>query len=250
MKRGRVCDNLLKASKKGNFNDVVRTLAIKGVQVNLQDKYEMTALHWVSDNGRVEDVKLLLVRTDILVNLQDKHGMTALHRASLHDYTGIVEILLARTDIQVNLQDESGMTALHWASHYGCTEAAKLLLAHINIQVNLLNDGERTALYWASVRFNCGVMKLLLAHGAKVSMLNINELHFSDRIKKILKNWKYYLPRWNRFKTCKYYPTEFNRLAFTWLMCCKRLKVFPKDIRYLMLEYIAEAWKFLNKNDL
>lgn len=26
-------------------------------------------------------------------------------------------------------------------------------------------------------------------------------------------------------------------------MVCKRLNVFPKDIQYLLVEYLAEAWK-------
>lgn len=53
--------------------------------------------------------------------------------------------------------------------------------------------------------------------------------------------------RWNRFKTYKYYPDTFNRdIARVWLLCCKRcklLKKLPKDIRYLLIEYFAGAWK-------
>ena len=72
---------------------------------------------------------------------------------------------------------------------------------------------------------------------------NCSEYNLPYIQKKLLENK---LPRWSRFDTYDLYPRAFNRIAFKWLLCCKRLKLY-KDIRYLILEYIARVWLIENK---
>jgi hypothetical protein len=97
--------------------------------------------------------------------------------------------------------------------------------------------------FGAAVRFQRPeILKLLIFHGAGIcDTLDLENPH--SETQRVLYNWTMYLPRWNRFVTHKYYPGEFTKVALHWLLCCKRLKVFCKDLQYLILEYIAENWK-------
>ena len=87
------------------------------------------------------------------------------------------------------------------------------------------------------------VMEYLLSIG--VPPLNDLECYPSEQ-QSILRNWRSYLPPFTRYaKTNKYYPKEFKDKAKCFIMVCKGV---PKDVIFLMLEYIARAWKYnLNK---
>ena len=87
------------------------------------------------------------------------------------------------------------------------------------------------------------MIEMLLARGARIYRLYT---YFPPKIEKVVRNWRFYLPRWSRFGSARYYPREFNDIAIHWLLVCTRLKVPPKDLRYLIIEYIAEAWKTID----
>ncbi len=111
--------------------------------------------------------------------------------------------------------------------------------------VNLQNKNGVIALLWASKKGNIEIVKLLLGKGVIVPSTSFYTSDSND-INNVLTNWKTYLPRWNRFKTYKYYPKEFKEIAIQWLLICKRKNFVSKDIRLLMIEYLAESWKILN----
>jgi len=53
--------------------------------------------------------------------------------------------------------------------------------------------------------------------------------------------------RWRQYltKVRVYCPRSLKRILKAWLLCCKRppLRGLPKDLRYLMCDYIVKNWK-------
>ncbi len=201
---------------------------------------EEAALIEASYKNNIEVVELLLANKTINVNLQNKNGYTAVIYASRNGNIEIVKLLLKVEAINVNLQNKSGYTALILASWNGYIEVVKLLLNIEIININIQDNTGQTALVIASRKGNIDVVKLLLGKGATI----ISESNrYSKKINEVLTNWKIYLPRWNRFKTYRYYPKEFKNIVILWLLICKRKNFVSKDIRLLMIEYLAESWK-------
>ena len=198
-----------------------------------------TALIFASRSGYTEIVKLLLTNKTININTQDNNNYTALMYASRSGYTEIVKLLLTNKTINVNIQDNYKNTALIFASINNNIEVVKLLLEHKNINVHLQDNYGKTVLLWASRFENIEIIKLLLAKGATIP----SKFSYSNDMNEVLTNWKTYLPKWDRFKTYKYYPKEFNEIIIQWLLICKRKNFVSKDIKLLMIEYLAESWK-------
>lgn len=192
-----------------------------------------------------------------------KGGAALSYAASIGCFQ-ICKDLLAQPniDININFKDENGFTALYWVTFYNHTDVCKLLLNHgavveyelIDVDANgnyeivalilsrdcvdvNLEHENVNALSCAAGARHTEICKLLLSYGAKLPR-NYDNTDYSPIIATILNNSRSYLPDWNRFKTCKYYPREFNvDIAFTWLLCCKRfIPKLPKDIWYLMIE--------------
>ena len=81
----------------------------------------------------------LLIQDGADINGQNKYGNTALHFASYYSHKDCLETLL-RAGAGVNVQDNRGWTALYWASYYShkdCLEALLRAGADVNIQDNL-----------------------------------------------------------------------------------------------------------------
>ena len=99
--------------------------------------------------------------------------------------------------------------------------------------------------YYASCAFEklaqnnrLDVLKLLFRYGVRVPEITTS---CSKEFQEVLDNRRLYLPKWNRFTTAQYYPNDFKKLALAWLWATQRL--LPKDLCYLMVEYIADEWK-------
>ncbi len=231
------------ASRYGYTEIVILLLKVETINVNLQNNNGGTALMWASEKGYVEIVKLLLKVESINVNLQNEYGNTALIIASKKENIEIVKLLLENETIDVNLQNNRGRVALIIASWNEHIEIIKLLLEVENINVNIQNEYGRTTLMYASDSEHIEIVKLLLSKGAIVP----SNASYSKKINNVLTNWKTYLPKWNRFKTYKYYPKEFKEITIQWLLICKRKNFVSKDIKLLMIEYFAESWKLILK---
>ena len=230
---------LIHASEYNYIEIVKLLLEVEDINVNIQDYVLDTALTCASYNNYIEIVKLLLEVKNINVNLQDSDGDNALICAFREKNAEIIKLLLTNETININLQNYDGDTALIYTSLNGNIEVVKLLLNIENINVNLENNCGITAMMHASENGRIEIVKLLLSKGATVSV----KYDYSDDINEVLTNWKTYLPRWNRFKTYKYYPKEFNEIVMLWLLICKRKNFVSKDIKLLMIEYLAESWK-------
>lgn len=232
---------LINACRSSSVYVVKWILDNKDININTKDQKGWTALMHAAYEDSNEIVLLLLDCLDVNVNHQSLDGDTALIQSVYWNSFNVVVLLLSHKDVDVNLKKLNGDTALIMAVKTSRVANVERLLNHNNIKIDIQNNAGYTALAAAIKCCNVKIIKLLLTYGATIP--NPLSCHHKD-IRQLLENWRTYLPRWNRFRSYNYYPTEFNRIAFAWLLCCKRLKVFPKDIRYLMIEYVAEAWKY------
>ena len=234
--------DLFDPCKRGDAVQVKERLEA-GADPNIKNNKGYTALQCTSSSGHLECLKLLIKHKADL-NIQDNWGIAALYWASRNGHAECVE-LLVEAGADLNSQNRNGATALHMASFWGRCECMELLLergANINIQ----DKWGETALHWTLRANHIKYAKLLLRYGADPNLQNTHGKTVIDmangELKKVLKNWKTYLPPWNRYTTAKYYPVEFNKIAFAWLSSSK----LPKDLRYLVLPKLAEKWKLKN----
>ncbi|KAI5785392.1 hypothetical protein FPQ18DRAFT_87085 [Pyronema domesticum] len=110
---------LLQAVRIGH-EGIVRILLERGVDVNLADGNNRTALSWASENGHDSVVKLLLQADGIDINSKDsEYDRTALSWASENGHDSVVKLLLQADGIDINSKDDDGETALSLASLYG-----------------------------------------------------------------------------------------------------------------------------------
>jgi len=119
------------------------------IDINLQNKWKLTALHYAVRNAKsVSLVKLLLnadkVKEKLDVNFQDDKKRTVLHYAVLLGNKKMVELLL-KGKVDVNIQDKKGSTALHYAAKAGNKKMIELLLEE-EADVNKKDTNGKTAL--------------------------------------------------------------------------------------------------------
>ena len=224
-------------------------------------KTELTAdelgkrLYRFINHKKLKKAKLLIADPKCNVNWTSETvtEWTSLIKASFHGYPDFVKVLLKRQDLSVNYQSWCCDSALISGTVMGKISCVGLLVNDLRTKINLLDEEGRSALWWAYSNSFPPIMKLLISHGANVngiaaSVVKYNKVHVfyppSTEATLIMKNWKSYLPEFIRFaKTNKYYPSEFKQWAFNFILCCTKSKAFCKDIIYLLLEYIARAWK-------
>lgn len=109
--------------------DAVRQAIEAGVDVNLTDEQQRTALLFASFNGHTSVVKLLL-DNGAQLSQRDAMGRTALMFASTGDNTETVELLLEKGS-DVNAVDAGeGFTALMHAAAEGHVDVVKVLLKY------------------------------------------------------------------------------------------------------------------------
>ena len=99
-----------------------------GIDVNIQDEYEWSALHATCYFGNTECARLLL-EAGANVNIKNELGQTPLHKAC---YRGDVECvrLLLKAGVDVNARATNGRTALDIAYFQGRPECIRLLEAY------------------------------------------------------------------------------------------------------------------------
>lgn len=85
--------NLLIIAAENGYEKVVRYLTKNGANVNVQDKWEKTSLHYSAQHGHTQVVEVLL-KEGAGVNAQDEGGITPLHYAAKHGHIKIVKLLL------------------------------------------------------------------------------------------------------------------------------------------------------------
>jgi len=121
--------NLWAAAESGRDDEVLSLISDNpGLDVNLADLFQFTALHWASCNGHAEVVKLLLAHPSIDVNIKDTEDYTPFSRCCFNGNVPVVRLLLQDPRVDVTLSDEEGRTPLWWASFNGNHEVIEWLI--------------------------------------------------------------------------------------------------------------------------
>ena len=231
---------LIEAVRKLNVDKVKSLLTDPDINLNVKNNFGEPALVFAARHGHTEIVEMLLSHHDIDVNIIDDDNWTPLMYASLKNRIGVVKLLLACPDL-INTKNKYMYTALMFASDKQNCKIVKLLSSHFWLDINDKSFSGETALSKAARWAHDKVVKILLAHGAKPNEIDDK---WKSATKSIIINWKTCLPSFKRFADSnKYYPLEFKQWAFNFVLCCQREKTFCKDLIYLLLEYVAEAWK-------
>ena len=269
-----MCALLINAAKFGYIDKMQEILALNQYDIDRRDMFGNTALGHASNSGNVECAKLL-IDAGATVHTMNVNECTPLDCASLQGHVECVRLLLVyyenhesmyfvehttfmnavkwdhgncvkvflEYNFDPDLPNSVGSTALHECCQESNINVLKLLLEY-GVNIDLQNTCGSTALHLASFFDQTDSVELLLEYGADVNKQDIKGRTALDRgCKQALENWKSYLPEWDRFIMAKRYPTEFNQIALTWILCCKRKKLCSKDICYLIIKYIARAWK-------
>lgn len=153
---------LIGAASDGDKKSI-QNLLKDGVDVNVRDWDELTALIPAASSGHL-DICKLLVKEGIDVNARDKDGITALMEASIMGHDKIVEYLL-ENGADVNAAASSEVTALWLAGSEGRVNVMKLLVKNGADASNSRVDGI-TALMTASAGGHAEAVHILLENGA------------------------------------------------------------------------------------
>ena len=172
------------AVKKGN-KEIVERLLQKGADVNLRDKFGITALmRAVSSNHKEIIERLLQKGAD--VNVKNNDGETPLMRAVKNGNKDIVELLI-KNSADVNAKNDDGKTALIRAVEKGNKDIVELLIQK-GADVNLGDRYRGAPLCHATLNGEEKIVDLLFQNGAD---LNKIEWKFKD-VLIFLEESKYY----------------------------------------------------------
>ena len=105
--------------------EAMKVLIAAGADVNAKDKYGITTLMHVAENGLLDEVKLL-IDAGADVNAKDEWGQTALMHTGIGDY-GTAEVIreLIAAGADVNAKTNNGYTALDLTVFEPLREALK-----------------------------------------------------------------------------------------------------------------------------
>lgn len=159
---------LIGAASDGD-KKAVQALLKEGIDVNVRDWDELTALIPAASAGHLDLCKFL-VKEGIDVNAKDKDGITALMEASIMGHGKVVSFLLDN-GAEVDASASSEVTALWLAASEGKTDIMTTLLKKGADATNARVDGI-TALMTASVGGHMEAVKQLLDNGADAKAMD------------------------------------------------------------------------------
>ena len=143
-----------------NLKRVKQELA-KGFNVNIQDEYGWTLLHYACQYGQLAIAKFLCKQNGIDINIQNIQGETPLHNACYFGYLNIVKFLCKQEGIDINCRSNDGHTPLHYACMNGASDVVKLLCKQEGTDINCRSYDGNTPLHLACKNGYADVVKLL-----------------------------------------------------------------------------------------
>lgn len=144
-----------------------------GANINAIGGLEMTALHMATFKGHLPFVKFLLQQPGIDINLTDAHNYTALHHALANPWAHCA-LLLLQHDADVDICTHKDRTALHVAcAETGLIQHISMILAKTQ-KLNAKDNLGRTALWTALGCEQYKYVSLLLEKGADLNIPDRN----------------------------------------------------------------------------
>ncbi|MBS1987735.1 ankyrin repeat domain-containing protein [Candidatus Dependentiae bacterium] len=174
-------DSLLRASQRGDLEQVIELLSNADININIQDSKGLTPLHWAIVNNHEHIIRELLehgastiIKTESF--LQDNDGYTPGHIAVMRGNLKIVQALTSVNngwDNWINVSNNMGNTPLHFAaSAQNPNPEIIKTLCNAGALVNARNNRERTALHIAMLYGHDDVVAQLLYYGADISLIS------------------------------------------------------------------------------
>jgi ankyrin repeat protein len=161
--------------KNHNYEEFKKRLN-KDIDLNLQDEYNNTLIHYAIIFNQEEIIKLLL-SYECNIDYIDIDGKTILYYPIKYGYNNILKILLNNSKHIIgipinNIKDKNNNSPLHYASLYNNYEATTFLL-DIDTNINIINEDGNTPLHIAVINNNINNINLLLKNkDIQVNLLN------------------------------------------------------------------------------
>ncbi|XP_069119475.1 uncharacterized protein [Argopecten irradians] len=150
------------------FTELVLLYLSTGIDVNLLNSKNDSAVLWAARWGHVTTVSVLL-DNNADANIENDKKSTALHWAVRYEQSNTVKILLKKGKVSPNHIRSMGLVApLVLASAIGNNRIVKLLLTH-GADVNIVIRGGECALHHAAKEGHIKVVKTLLRYGADIN---------------------------------------------------------------------------------
>lgn len=102
---------LLHSAAQSNNTDVLNSLVVEGVSLNILNQYGQSALHQAALYNASQAVQILLNSDEVLVDLADSDGNTPLHDAALRGNVTVIHLLL-QNGADANRKNKRGETPL------------------------------------------------------------------------------------------------------------------------------------------
>jgi ankyrin repeat protein len=170
--------NLIKNHKYDEFKKLLNKN--KDIDINLQDEYNNSLIHYAIVFNQEEIIKLLL-SYECNIDYIDIDGKTILYYPIKYGYNNILKILLENSNHIIgihihNIKDNNNNTPLHYAIIYNNHEALQILIDN-DSDINSVNSEGNTPLHIAVNNNNIDNIILLLKYNdIQVNLLNNNGL--------------------------------------------------------------------------
>ena len=161
--------NALVSSAESNQTDVVRTLLLRGANVNSQDDKCNSALHYAAANGNIAMARLLLQKgADI--NAKGAKGTTPLMFAAGYNRDEMVTFLISNGAC-LTLSNEEGNTALMFATFPDEASLQSVIsLLNAGAFIDSRDNQMMTPLMMAVTKGDVPLVRLLIARGANTTL--------------------------------------------------------------------------------
>lgn len=157
----------------------VREYLSSGIDVNVKDRFDSTALIKASTNGCIAIVDMLL-QAGADVHAYDTERATALKRASDNDFCEIVTLLLeAKSDI--NCKDIDGDTPLIGAVICGNDRTVKILLKY-GADPSIKNFEGKNAFMYACEHVDLELIRIFIRENVDINDIFLIEEYFLKKI--------------------------------------------------------------------
>ena len=174
------------AIESGDINSI-KKMIVDGIDINIADNYNWSALHRAVQFNKIEIVKELLSHRKIDINptlpkdtiLENNgrkwyaDGETPLLLASYYGYSDIVSILINYGANILAKDNIDGAMAIHIAAARGNAETVSAILESYSARdkniANITDNTGTTPLMWASMNNQISAMNLILKFGAYIN---------------------------------------------------------------------------------
>ncbi len=131
------------AVKKGNDIVLQNLIDTQNYDVNEQDSYGCTPLHYAAEYGHTKCVRILL-SNNANVKLVNNLDNTPLHYATWNGHIDCLSAIIEHDTNSVNFKNYFHRTPLHFAASWGRLDCVKYLVEHGGANIHAKTDKEKT----------------------------------------------------------------------------------------------------------